>query len=213
MGLFAKRPILDANAPLYTLGLNDTIIIVGLGNPGKEYNGTRHNIGFEILDHFAQKQGFDNWILKKDMHCLQTSHTIGNTRVILCKPNTFMNESGRAVKAVQHFYKVHNDRTLVVYDELDIDFGHIRTRTGGSSAGHNGVKSVTNACGESYNRVRVGIGPKKPKEMDTSDFVLARFSKTNEKEMPQLLQESNAILSEYAHNPAELLAETRSFII
>lgn len=213
MGLFAKRPILDSNAPLYSLGLNTTILIVGLGNLGKEYAGTRHNIGFEVIDNFARKQGFDNWILKKDLHCMQTSHTVGTTRVILCKPTTFMNESGRAVKETQHFYKIHNNETLVVYDELDIDFGHIRTRVGGSDAGHNGVKSVTNACGEDYARVRIGIGPKKPKEMDTTDFVLAKFSKTHEKQMLPLLQETNAVLSEYAHNSGELLAETRNFII
>ncbi len=213
MGLFAKRPILDSNAPLYSLGLNRTILIVGLGNPGKEYDGTRHNIGFAVLDNFAMKQGFDNWVAKKDMHSAQVSHTIGNTRVILCKPNTFMNDSGRAVKATQHFYKIDNNETLVVYDELDIEFGHIRTRVGGSDAGHNGVKSVTNACGETYGRVRIGIGPKKPQQIDTADFVLAPFSKTHQKDMPGLMQETNAILSEYAHSRDKLLAETRSFII
>lgn len=213
MGLFAKRPILDSNAPLYSLGLNRTILIVGLGNPGKEYDGTRHNIGFAVLDNFAKKQGFDNWILKKDMHGAQASHTIGNTRVILCKPTTFMNESGRAVKATQHFYKIENSETLVVYDELDIAFGQIRTRVGGSDAGHNGVKSVTTACGEAYGRVRIGIGPKKPQQMDTADFVLAPFSKPQQKQMPELMQETNAILSEYAYSPDKLLAETRSFII
>ncbi len=213
MGLFAKRPILDSNAPLYTLGLNRTVLIVGLGNPGKEYDGTRHNIGFAVVDHFAKKQGFDNWILKKDLHCVQTSHTLGTTRVILCKPTTFMNDSGRAVQAIQHFYKVENSETLVVYDELDIEFGTIRTRIGGGDAGHNGVKSVSSTLGEDYGRVRIGIGPKKPKEMDTADFVLAQFSKTQQKELPQLFQESNAILSEYAHSPSKLVAETRSFII
>ena len=124
-----------------------------------------------------------------------------------------MNESGRAVKETQHFYKVDNSKTLVVYDELDIDFGHIRTRVGGSSAGHNGIKSVTNACGEDYGRMRVGIGPKKPKQIDTSDFVLAKFDKKQMDYMPELFQESNAILSEYAHGAGALLTETRSFII
>lgn len=213
MGLFAKRPILDSSAPLYSLGLHTTILIVGLGNIGKEYEGTRHNIGFAVLDNFARKQGFEGWITKKDMFCMQTSHTLGNTRVILCRPTTFMNESGRAVLAMQHFYKIDNTKTLVVYDELDIDFGHIRTRIGGSAAGHNGVKSVTNACSENYGRVRIGIGPKKPKEMDTTDFVLARFSKPHEKQMPPLFQEANAILSEYAHGAGNLQAETRSFIV
>lgn len=213
MGLFAKRPILDSNAPLYSLGLNRTVLIVGLGNPGKEYEGTRHNIGFTVIDNFAKKQGFDNWHVKKDMFSMETSHTLGTTRVILCKPSTFMNESGRAVQAMQHFYKIENSHTLVVYDELDIEFGQIRTRVGGSDAGHNGVKSIINSCGEDFGRVRIGVGPKKPKEMDTAAFVLAQFSKTQQKELPALLQESNAILSEYAYSPSKLVAETRSFII
>ncbi|MGI9027616.1 MAG: aminoacyl-tRNA hydrolase [Candidatus Saccharimonadales bacterium] len=213
MSLFAKRPILDSNAPLYSLGLSATVIIVGLGNPGKEYAGTRHNIGFDVIDNFAKKQGFDPWLIKKDMHCMQASHTLGTTRVILCKPTTFMNESGRAVQSMQHFYKIDNSKTLIVYDELDIDFGQIRTRVGGSSAGHNGVKSVTSACGEDYARVRIGIGPKKPAVMDSADFVLAKFSKTQLEDMPALKQEANAIISEYAHGAGQLLAETRSFII
>lgn len=214
MGLFQKRPILDSSSmPQYSVGDNVTLLIVGLGNPGKEYDATRHNIGFSIIDHFATKQGFDNWINKKDLHCLQTSHTIGSSRVILCKPNTFMNDSGKAVQALQRFYKIENSRTLVVYDELDIDFGQIRTRIGGGSAGHNGVKSITQACGEDYRRMRVGIGPKIPQQMDTADFVLGRFSKEHQEHLPALLQESNAILSEYAYGKGELLVETRNFII
>lgn len=214
MGLFQKQPILDSSTlPQYSVGDNTTLLIVGLGNPGKEYDETRHNIGFSIVDRFASKQGFDNWINKKDLHCLQTSHKIGTSRVILCKPNTFMNDSGKAVQAVQRFYKVNNTQTLVVYDELDIEFGQIRTRIGGGSAGHNGVKSITQACGESYRRMRVGIGPKTHEQMDTADFVLGKFSKDNQEHMPALLQESNAILSEYAYGNGELIAETRSFII
>lgn len=213
MALFVKRPILDSNAPMYELGLNTTILIVGLGNPGKEYDQTRHNIGFEIIDNFARKQKFDKWIQKKDLHSLQTSTKIGSVRVILCKPTTFMNESGRAVKETQHFYKIDSGKTLVIYDELDIDFGHIRIRMGGSSAGHNGIKSVTSACGEDYGRLRIGIGPKKHKQMDASDFVLQKFSASQLKQMPELLQETNAILSEYAHGAGQLVAETRSFIV
>lgn len=213
MGLFAKRPILDSSAPLYSLGLNTTILIVGLGNPGKEYEGTRHNIGFQVLDNFARKQGFDNWILKKNMHCVETSHTLGTSRVILCKPTTFMNESGRAVQAMQHFYKIDNSKTLLVHDELDIDFGQIRTRVGGSSAGHNGIKSVISSCGENNGRVRIGVGPKKHPSMDSADFVLSTFDPAQTEDMPSLLQEANAVISEYAHSNGELLAETRSFII
>jgi PTH1 family peptidyl-tRNA hydrolase len=213
MPLFQRKPTADFTAPLYTLGESTTLLIVGLGNPGKEYDNTRHNIGFEILDHFAEKQGFDPWVNKKDMHSIQTSMTIGSARVILCKPTTFMNESGRGVKETQHFYKIDNSRTLVVYDELDIDFGHLRTRMGGSDAGHNGIKSVTSACGEHYGRLRIGIGPKKPKEMDTSDFVLAQFNPKQMEQMPDLLQEAKAVLSEFAHANGDLVAETRSFVL
>lgn len=213
MALFVKRPIFGSNTPMYTFGMNVTLLIVGLGNPGEEYSQTRHNIGFEVIDNFARRQDFDPWVYKKDMHSAQTSKTIGNARVILCKPTTFMNESGRAVKETQHFYKIDNSMTLVVYDDLDIHFGHIRTRVGGSSAGHNGVKSVTRACGEEYGRVRIGIGEKKHRKMDTNDYVLGKFDKKETAHLPDLLQESNAILSEYSHSGGELAAETRSFII
>jgi PTH1 family peptidyl-tRNA hydrolase len=213
MAIITKRPIFNSHLPMYDFGLNTTILIVGLGNPGKEYTGTRHNIGFAVLDNFAEKQDFEKWTQKKDLHCLHTSKTLGSTRVVLCKPTTFMNESGRAVKAVQHFYKIDNSKTLVVYDELDIHFGHLRTRLGGSSAGHNGVKSVTQACGEDYGRLRIGIGPKKPKQIDTSDFVLAKFSPKEVSHLPDLLKETNAVLSEYAHGAGELPVETRSFIL
>jgi peptidyl-tRNA hydrolase, PTH1 family len=213
MALFQKKPTFDsAEMPLYSLGQNTTVIIVGLGNPGGEYDDTRHNIGFKVLDHFAQKQGFDNWIQKKDLHCLQASHTIDSTRVILCKPTTFMNESGKAVQAIQHFYKVDNAKTVLVYDEIDIEFGQIRSRIGGGSAGHNGIKSIINATGGEEGRIRIGIGPKPHPEMDTADFVLGKFDQKQTKHMPLLLQEMNAILSEYAHAGGVLQTETRSFI-
>lgn len=213
MGLFAKRPVFDTSTPYYSFGKSTTLLIVGLGNIGKEYDQTRHNIGFDIVDNFAIKQDFEPWIIKKDLLCEQTSRVINDVRVIICKPTTFMNDSGKAVQAMQHFYKVDNAQTLVVYDELDIEFGQLRTRVGGSSAGHNGVKSITQACGEEYGRLRVGIGPKKPAQMDTAAFVLAKFSDAHEKQRPALLQETNALLSEYVYGSGELVAETRSFLI
>lgn len=213
MGLFQRRPVIGDNAPLYTTGMQQTVLIVGLGNVGPEYDGTRHNVGFAMLDYFAEKQGFDKWMIKKDLKCAHTSQVIGSTRVILCKPTTYMNKSGEAVQAVQNYFKISNSKTLAVYDELDIDFGQIRTRVGGSAAGHNGVKSLIQHCGDDFGRVRVGIGPKKPEQIDSSGFVLSRFDKAQEKQLPLLLQETNAILSEYAHGAGELPAETRSFIL
>lgn len=213
MALFQKKPSVETSAPFYTLGLEGTLLIVGLGNIGKEYDGTRHNIGFEIIDNFAAKQNFPAWTLKKDLRCAVTSHKIGNNKIILAKPTTYMNNSGVAVQAVQRFYRLENSKTLVVHDELDINFGSIRTRVGGKSAGHNGIKSIISHCGEDFGRMRVGIGPKKPEQIASEDFVLKKFSKEEQGNLKLLYQESNSILSEYAYGDGEIPAETRNFII
>ena len=214
MALFQRKPHSTTNPPLYSLGLNKTILLVGLGNPGTEYDNTRHNIGFAVLDYLASKQDFPGWTEKKDLKCHMTSHQIGSKRVILIKPTTFMNLSGEAVQAVQHFFKIALGDTVIVHDELDVPFGTIRTRIGGGSAGHNGIKSITQLCGEQTGRVRIGIGSDSDaaKHMDTSDFVLAKYSKDEQAHMPALLQESAAILTEYIHGDA-LVTDTRNFIV
>lgn len=196
----------------YTLGQNKTVLIVGLGNVGKEYDGTRHNIGFAVVDRFAKDSDFPGWIEKKDLKCHFTSHQLGETKVIVIKPTTFMNLSGEAVQAVASFYKIHPESIVAVYDELDIPFGQIRTRMGGGSAGHNGVKSITQHLGEGYGRVRIGIGPKTHEQMDSADFVLGRFNSDQHEQLPHLTKEATAILSEYAYS-GTLLHETRSFIV
>ena len=212
MALFQKRPQQTNPIQFTTVGLNKTLLIVGLGNPGKEYADTRHNVGFMALDEFARKNSFDPWILKKDLKCEYTQQTLGDTRVILIKPQTFMNLSGEAVQAVQHFYKLNNQQMVVVHDELDVNFGQIRVRVGGSPAGNNGIKSVSQHVGEDYARVRIGIGPKKPAQMDTADFVLQDFSKAEQEKLPAMLREVTALLSEYAYG-SPFSAETRSFTL
>lgn len=212
MGLFQRRPQLGDTIQFYTLGQNKTILVVGLGNPGKEYDGTRHNIGFAAVDAFAKANNFDPWIEKKDLKCWQASTTLGDTRAIAIKPTTFMNLSGEAVQAVVNFYKIAPDKVIVVHDELDIPFGQIRLRTGGSSAGHNGLKSIIKHLGEEFGRVRVGIGPKEPEQMDSADFVLQRFTKAQQEHMPELTREVSAVLSEYAYG-GSLPQETRNFIV
>lgn len=197
-------------APLYTLGLNRTVMIVGLGNPGREYNNTRHNIGFATLDYFVDKQEFEPWIIKKDLKCHLTSHQIGEARVIAVKPTTYMNLSGEAVQAVAHFYKVPLNQIVVVHDELDIPFGQIRTRMGGESAGHNGIKSVIQVAGKDFGRVRIGI--KAHTKMDSADFVLGKFDSEEMTHMPALFKETAAILTEYIYGDS-LPHETRSFIV
>lgn len=209
MALFQRKPDVSSNLPIYSLGLTKTLLIVGLGNVGKKYDGTRHNIGFAAVDALAGNQDFDPWIEKKDLKCYVTQKTIGDNRVILCKPTTFMNMSGEAVQAISHFYKVPLQQIVAVHDELAIPFGQIRTRTGGSSAGHNGIKSITQHLGEEYGRIRIGVGAETP--METSDFVLAKFSKEEQSYLDALLKESNAILTEYVYG-AQLPSETRSFI-
>jgi PTH1 family peptidyl-tRNA hydrolase len=213
MGLFQRRPQLGDSIQYYTLGQNKNLLVVGLGNIGKEYDRTRHNIGFECLDAFASANDFQPWIEKKDHKCLQTSATLGDTRVIAIKPTTFMNLSGESVQAVANFYKIPADKIIVVHDELDIPFGQIRLRTGGSSAGHNGLKSIMQHMGEGFGRIRVGIGPKEPAQMDSADFVLARFSKEQESHMAELTREVSAILSEAAFGAGDLPQETRNFLV
>lgn len=211
MALFQKRPEVGHGISFTTYGMHKTLLFVGLGNIGDEYTGTRHNIGFACVDEFARKNDFAPWVNKTDLKCQLTQATIGETRVILCKPTTFMNLSGEAVQALAHFYKIELDHTIVVHDELDIDYGHIRLRLGGSSAGHNGIKSITHHLGEDYGRVRIGIGPKTPKQIESADFVLQKFSAKEAETIPKLTREVAAILSELAYG-SPLSPETRTFL-
>lgn len=212
MGLFQKKPQVGYNMPLYTLGQNKTVLIVGLGNVGGQYDQTRHNIGFEAVDRFVRDHDFPVWIDKKDLKCHLTTGQLGETRVIAIKPTTLMNLSGEAVQAVAHFYKISPDNIVVVHDELDIPFGQIRTRIGGGAAGHNGIKSVTQHLGEQYGRVRIGIGPKTHEQMDSADFVLGKFDADQQAQIKNLTREVSAILSEYSYS-GKLVSETRSFVV
>ncbi len=210
MALFTRKDQNTSIPPLYSLGLNKTILLVGLGNPGKKYDGTRHNIGFETLDYLVEKQEFDPWVTKKDLKCLLTSKQLGDARVIAIKPTTFMNLSGEAVQGVANFYKVPASQIIVIHDELDIPFGQIRTRIGGESAGHNGIKSIIQHLGKDFGRVRIGVQSETP--MEAADFVLAKFSKEEATETNNLKREVTAILTEYIYG-SELPHETRSFLL
>ena len=215
MGLFQRRPtVSDPVSMMYTIGgLHRTVLLVGLGNPGKEYDGTRHNIGFATLDAFVAKADeLGDWTDKKSLKCQLVMGQLGQTKVIAIKPQTFMNNSGEAVQAVAAYYKIPPQDIVVVHDELDIKFGQIRTRQGGASAGHNGIKSITQHLGENTGRIRIGIGPKKPAQMDSSDFVLAKFTEKEQKQLPNLYRETTAILTEYLYGTS-LATETRSFLV
>ena len=211
MGLFQKNPFgTESNKPLYTLGLSKTALVVGLGNIGKNYDKTRHNAGFMAVEAFAKAHDI-GWVAKKDLKCEVAIGTISNTRVILCKPTTMMNNSGDAVQAVSQFYKIPTDQTVVVHDELDVDFGQIRCRVGGSAAGHNGIKSIIKHNGQEFGRVRIGIGPKTPEQIDSADFVLANFTSKELEHLSDMKREVTALLTEYI-STGQLPHDTRSFI-
>jgi PTH1 family peptidyl-tRNA hydrolase len=213
MSLFQRKPQTSDPVNYITVGMNKTILLIGLGNPGKDYAGTRHNLGFMCLDEFVERSDdMEAWVQKKDLKCLMSMGKLGDTRVIAVKPTTFMNLSGEAVQAASSFYKIHPADITVLHDELDVDFGQIRLRTGGSAAGHNGIKSITQHLGEGYGRVRIGIGPKRPARMKSEDFVLQKFSEEEAEQLPNLSREVNAILTEYIYG-GELPHETRSFIV
>ncbi len=212
MSWLTQRPQTSDPTNYYTVGLNRTLLFIGLGNPGKEYDLTRHNVGFYCLDQFVDKTAeMENWVQKKDLKCLVSSGRVGENRVIAVKPTTFMNLSGEAVQAAVNFYKISLDNIVVIQDELDLDFGQIRMRATGSAAGHNGIKSVTKHLGENYGRIRIGIGPKKPGRIKSEDFVLQKFSEEELAVLPNLSREVNAILTEYIYG-TELPHETRSFL-
>lgn len=155
--------------------MSTTKLIVGLGNIGREYENTRHNVGFLAIEDYAAREGVD-WHEKPKFKAFIAEKTVGSTKVILAKPTTFMNLSGEAVRAIKDFYKLENDDVIIIHDELDLPFGTIRTRIGGSSAGNNGIKSISSHIGDTYARIRIGIGNELLPRIGAHDFVLSRFS-------------------------------------
>jgi PTH1 family peptidyl-tRNA hydrolase len=156
-------------------------LIVGLGNPGSEYAGTRHNVGFEVLDEFAARMG---WIAagqfdrsaRKSFEGLCVDGILGSEKTLLLKPLTFMNASGRSVQSAMAFYQLELADLMVVLDDLALPAGQLRMRTGGSSGGHNGLKDIERVLGsDQYPRLRIGIDPTPPR-IAGRDYVLGRFS-------------------------------------
>jgi PTH1 family peptidyl-tRNA hydrolase len=213
MAWLQKRPQVALPINYITVGQNSVLMLIGLGNPEPQYNSTRHNVGFECLDFLVNKnEEMSDWVQKKDLKCYFSSGRFGDSMVIAIKPTTFMNLSGDSVALASSYYKVQLDHLVVIHDELDIKFGKIRTCYGGSDAGHNGIKSITNKLGEDYGRVRIGIGPKSPIEIDSADYVLQSFSAKEQKQLENMKRECSAILSEFIYNK-KLASETRSFIV
>ena len=164
------------------------ILIAGLGNPGKEYENTRHNAGFLVLDTLAQKLGAD--LSERKHRALCGKAVIGGQKVILLKPQTYMNSSGESIRAAADYYKVPPEDILVVYDDISLAPGQLRIRAKGSAGGHNGIKSIIAHLGtQEFPRVKVGIGEKPPR-MDLADYVLGHFSSGEKNIMEEAAKEA-----------------------
>lgn len=150
-------------------------LVVGLGNPGKEYENTRHNAGFMAADEIHRRYSFSPFKAKFDG--LIAEGKIGNEKVYLLKPQTFMNLSGNSVVKAAFFYKILPENIIVIHDDKDLPLGKIKAKRGGSAGGHNGLKSIDSQITPNYNRIRIGVGHPEEYRMDTINFVLSKLSK------------------------------------
>jgi peptidyl-tRNA hydrolase, PTH1 family len=150
-------------------------LLVGLGNPGQRYAGNRHNVGFMIADAIARRHNFSPW--RRRFHALVAEGQAGGERILLLKPETYMNESGRAVAEAAHFYKLEPADIVVFHDEIDLPPGKVRVKAGGGTAGHNGIRSIAGHVGNAFRRVRVGVGHPGVREL-VEYYVLQDFAKS-----------------------------------
>ena len=173
---------------------NDTWLIVGLGNPGKDYERTRHNAGFRAVDLLADKLGCK--IDKGKFQGLYGQANYGGTKVFLLKPQTYMNLSGRSVLQLSAYYNIPPQRIIVLFDDISLEPGRLRVRPDGSAGGHNGIKSVIAELGsQEFPRVKIGVGAKPHPDADLADWVLSGFSASEEKALlPALERAADAAL-------------------
>ena len=168
------------------------LLLVGLGNPTPDSENNRHNIGFKIIDAINKKFGLSKQ--KPKFKGLLTTGNIGDKKIYVIKPLTFMNSSGICIRELLEYFKIESENVIVFHDDLDVEFGKIKTKFGGSSAGHNGIASIDKFIGKDYSRVRIGIG-KPQNKMSVSDFVLNDF---NDDEQELLKKITNNIIESLA---------------
>ena len=162
-------------------------LVVGLGNPGPDYAGTRHNVGFRVVELLATRAGGGKFSRHRKANADVLEGRLGERRVVLANPRTYMNLSGGPVAGLLQYYSVPLEDLVVVHDELDLDFGVVRLKRGGGEGGHNGLRSVSSSVGsKDYLRVRLGIG-RPPGRQDPADYVLKRFSAVEGKELDFLV--------------------------
>lgn len=180
------------------------LLIIGLGNPGKKYIYTRHNIGFQVVDEFAKENNFPEFRLSKKFNSLISESILNNEKIILAKPQTFMNESGKAVRTLTNFYKITRPGRVVrvvglvvVHDDIDLPLGKIRISKNRGAAGHKGVESIIKEVGtKNFTRFRIGISPKIGKPKNVEKYVLQKFGKEEEKIIKQVIKDAIKKLSQ-----------------
>lgn len=175
-------------------------IIAGLGNPGKEYTGTRHNVGFDTLDCLAEK--YNVKLNKLKFNSVYGEATINGEKVMLVKPVTYMNRSGIAINEIINFYKIPVENLIVVYDDIDIPVGTLRIRPNGSPGTHNGMKSIIQHVGGNFPRIRVGIG--RNPDMDLADYVLQRFSSEDKDKITPIMEKAAEAAIEIIENNVDI---------
>ena len=169
-------------------------LVVGLGNKGREYENTRHNMGFMVVDRYLQYKNITNKF-KEKFNAMYIETTINNEKVIFIKPMTYMNNSGIAIRAFVDFYKLNSEDILVISDDLDLDLGKFRLRRNGSSGGHNGLKSIISQLGtDNFKRLRIGISNDKD---DVINYVLSKFSKKELNEIDTMFDTLVDVLDDY----------------
>lgn len=174
-------------------------LIVGLGNPGIQYENTRHNIGFNVIDNISKEYNID--INREKFKGMYGEGFIGNTKVILLKPTTYMNLSGESIRELANFYKLEDDEIIVVYDDISLDIGRLRIREKGSAGGHNGIKSIIqNLGGDKFPRVKVGVG--QPKD-NLVNHVLGKFSKEDREHIEKVIPVVSDAIVEIVKNDAK----------
>ncbi len=161
------------------------VLLVGLGNPGARYVGTRHNVGFMAVQAIAKRHGVGPW--RRPVQGVACEGTIGGARVLLLLPGTYMNESGRAVAEAAHFYKLPLADITVFHDEIELPPGKVRVKVGGGIAGHNGLRSISEHIGNDYRRVRIGVGHPGHKDL-VEHYVLSDFAKSEPRRVEALTE-------------------------
>lgn len=160
-------------------------VVIGLGNPGKDYTNTRHNVGFDTIDILAKRNKIE--MNKIKFKAVYGEGRIGNEKTLLVKPQTYMNNSGVCLREIIQFYKIPLENIIVIVDDIDIDFAAIRVKQRGSAGSHNGLKSIIyHLQDDNFPRIKIGIGKKHPNQ-DLADFVLSRFSKEDRQDIEEML--------------------------